>query len=190
MKLARITAPAAEPVSLAEAKLHLRVIHDAEDASISRMIRAAREHLDGRDGILGRALVTQTWELVLDSFPVGAIQIPLPPLQSITSVKYLDAGGVEQTLDTAEYVVDTASEPGCIAPVDQWPATQDTVNAVHIRFVAGYGDASAVPAALAQAILLAVGDLWANRQTGLERPISQNPAFDALVFPYRMRLLG
>lgn len=190
MALQRIAAPAAEPVSLAEAKVHLRVIHDAEDASISRMIRAAREHLDGRDGILGRALVTQTWELVMDSFPVGPIQIPLPPLQSITSVKYLDADGQEQTLATSDYVVDVASEPGWIAPVDVWPVTFDTVNAVRIRFVAGYGDASAVPAALAQAILLAVGDLWANRQTGVDRPLTQNPAFDSLVFPYRVRLLG
>ena len=184
MSLKLITAPASSPVDLTTAKAHLRVIHSAEDTLIQHMIDTAAAALDGPTGLLGRCVVSQTWEYMLDSFPSEWIEIPLPPLQSVTSIKYLDSDGVEQTLSSARYRVDTATEPGgVIVDEDGWPDTFDTANAVTIRFVAGY---STVPAPLKQAVLLNVGDMYENRQIGTEKQLFTNDAYDRLTNPYRI----
>jgi uncharacterized phiE125 gp8 family phage protein len=191
MALQLITPPAAEPVTLAEAKMHLRDIAGAEDALIAGWITAARQHLDGKDGILGRALMPQTWELVMDAFPCGRISVPLPPLQSVTSISYYDTAGVLQVLSSAAYIVEPAFEPGIVEPVDSWPATKARVGAARIRFVAGYANAAAVPKALWEAMLLAIGDMYENRENGIVGvSYADNPAYDRLVFPYRVNLLG
>ena len=187
MALKRITAPTETPVDLATAKAHVRVIGTAQDSLITLYLEAATANLDGKDGILGRGIVTQTWDYSLDSFPSEAIEIPLPPLQSVTSIKYFDTTGVEQTLSSARYFVDTASEPGwVVVDADGWPSTYDSANSVTIRFVCGYGAATAVPSSLKAAILLAVGDLLENRQTGTDKQIYTNDAADRLTYPYRM----
>lgn len=171
MALVQITAPTVEPVSLAQAKKHLRVTDDDEDALIETAIRASRRNAER---FLGRALVTQTWELVIDEFPDAEIKIPLPPLQSVLSIKYDDGSGVEQTLDTADYDVDAASEPGWVVPASSWPSTIDAINAVRIRFVCGYppdttnspGDlVGNIPDDICHAILLNLGSLYAHRET-------------------------
>jgi uncharacterized phiE125 gp8 family phage protein len=159
-----IDAPDVEPVMLAEAKAHLYVTHSDDDALIGAYIAAAREDAEHR---LQRALVTQTWELALDAFP-AAIVLPMAPLASITSIKYTDTAGVEQTLDPAAYAVDTAAEPGAVVPAYglAWPATRAERNAVRVRYVAGYGaDGTFVPAAIRQWILLRVGSLFENRES-------------------------
>jgi uncharacterized phiE125 gp8 family phage protein len=189
MKL--ITAPAVEPISLEEAKAHLRVDHSDDDTLIGIYIQAARQTIDGRDGWLGRALVTQTWELQLDAFTGDAVQLPLAPLQSVTSVKYDDADGVEQTLDAAGYDLDTTSVPGwLVVGEDGWPTTLSAINAVRIRYIAGYGDAADVPAPIRAAILLMVGDLYAHRETAV---VGANPSavqmtttVENLLAPYRV----
>lgn len=186
MALRSFAAPAETPVTLAEAKAHLRVIDSADDAMIQIYLDAAVSNLDGRQGLLGRAIVTQTWELVYDEFPCGPIELPLGPLQSVTSVKYFDTAGIEQTLAPAAYSVDAASDPGWLAPTADWPATFDMVNAVVIRYVAGYGLAAAVPAAIKAGILLMIGDMYENREAaivGVSRV--DNPTVDRLLFPYR-----
>lgn len=144
MPLKLITAPAAEPVSLADAKAHLRVDHAADDDLIAALIAAAREDAEHR---LGRALVMQTLEQVCDAFPAdGDIELPNPPLASVTSVKYLDSDGVEQTLSTSLYDVDSDSAPGEIhrAYGVTWPSTRCVENAVRARYVAGYAATYAI----------------------------------------------
>lgn len=184
MALKLITAPADSITDLATAKAHLNVTHTSDDTLIQAYLDAASAHLDGKDGITGRAMLEQTWELVLDDFPCGPIKLALPPLQSVTSIKYLDDNGTEQTLSTDDYVVDADSEPGWVAPVDAWPSTYDTVNAVRIRFVAGY---AAVPAPLVAAALLMVGDLYANREAQVTgETVMENKTVLRLVRPYRM----
>jgi uncharacterized phiE125 gp8 family phage protein len=186
MSLKLITAPAENPVDSATVKAHLRVIGSSEDSLIAIYTSAATSALDGPTGLLGRALVTQTWEYVLDSFPSEWIELPLPPLQSVTSIKYIDTAGVEQTLSSARYTVDSASDPGgVVVDADGWPETYDTANAVVIRFVCGYGAASAVPAPLKSAVLLHAGDLFENRQIGSEKQLFSNEAYDRLTYPYR-----
>lgn len=174
MALRLITAPTVEPVTLVEAKLHLRVDHSDDDLLISSFISAARIFCEK---FTARAFVTQTWELVLDSFPTEEIQIPLPPLQSVTSVVYDASDGFETTLVAGtNYAVDTASEPGWVVPMTSgWPQPLDAINAVRIRFVAGYAPsddspsdlARNVPASLKHAILLHVGNLYANRESDI-----------------------
>jgi uncharacterized phiE125 gp8 family phage protein len=165
MTLVRITPPATEPVTLQEAKIHLRVDDTEEDTSISMAIQAAREEAEHQTG---RALITQTWERVLDAFPAGAIQLGNPPIISITSVKYFDVNGVEQTLSASAYTLDSVKMPGWLLPsaaYPTWPSTQaDTPNTVRVRFTCGYGAASAVPAKVRRWILLRIGTLHEHRQ--------------------------
>src|SRR5262245_425152 len=177
MALRRIVAPTVEPLTLAEVKEHLRVDHNASDSIIEAYIAAATSYVDGEFGVLGRALVTQTWELVIDHFPVHEIKIPLPPLQSVTSIKYDDPDGFEQTLATDQYYVDDASEPAWVVPVvGGWPtAVLQAVNSVRIRYVAGYDPttdsppdlAGNVPQAIKQAMLLLIGNFHEHREQNI-----------------------
>jgi uncharacterized phiE125 gp8 family phage protein len=171
MAIRLITPPAAEPITLTEAKAHLRVDHTEDDALISAIIEASRVYCEQ---YTGRAFVTQTWEEVIDLFPENEIMIPLPPLQSVTSIKYDDGGGVEQTLSLTEYEVDTVSQPGWVVPATGgWPSSVfEGINSVRIRFVAGYNPgtdspidlAANVPQSLKAAILLHVGQLYDQRE--------------------------
>lgn len=187
MSLKLITAPSANPIDSSTVKLHLRVIGTSEDLLIDLYTLAAVSALDGDTGILGRCLMTQTWDYALDNFPSDEIKIPLPPLQSVTSIKYLDETGSEQTLDSSRYFVDSSSVPGwVVVDADGWPTTYDTANAVTIRFVAGYTSAANVPASLKAALLLHIGDLFENRQNSTERQLYSNDAYDRLTYPYRL----
>src|SRR5262245_38074134 len=141
-----ITPPTTWPITLAEAKQHLRVDHDDEDEEIQWAIEGATEYIDGKEGYLGRALMVQTWELTLDAFPIREIKIPLPPLIDVVNVFYDDAGGIATILDPAGYSVDNVSEPGWIVPVGSWPTPFDGINSVRIRYRAGYVDNSVSPA--------------------------------------------
>lgn len=184
MGMRLIQAPAGEPVTLAEAKAHLMETARDRDNLLLAAISASRRALDGRNGILGRALMPQTWELTLPAFP-DQITIPLPPLRSVTSVKYRDGDNVLQTLDPAEYLVDATSEPAMIAPVTSWPSTYSGLfEAVTVRFVCGYASADAVPEPLKTALLLRiqrqVDNLRPDDDARLER------AHNALEFPYRI----
>lgn len=175
MALRLITAPTVQPLTLAEVKEHCRVNHSYDDATLQLYLEAATAYVDGPEGFLGRALVTQTWELVLDEFPENEIKIPLPPLQSVTSVTYDDASGIEQVVDSDDYTVDAVSEPGWVLPESSgaWPATFEGINAVRIRFVAGYAPTedsppdlrANVPFSIKAAILLTIGSLYEHRET-------------------------
>ena len=173
MALRAISPPTSMAVSLVEAKRHLRVDHDDDNLLITAYILSAIGHVDGKDGMLGRALVDQTWELVLDAFPVNEIKIPLPPLISIISIKYDDVAGNEFTLSPSLYTVDNVKEPGWVLPDGSWPGTFDGVNSVRIRYRAGYlslgsPPVTEVPEDIKLAILLMVGTAYAQRETVLE----------------------
>ncbi len=164
MSLTLITAPSLEPMTLAEAKLHLRVDGTDEDDLITALIVAARRRAEH---LLTRALITQTWELTLDEFPAADIQLPKPGVLSIVSVKYLDSAGVEQTVDSADYALDAATIPGWVllASDATWPTTYDGANAVRVRFTCGYGPAASdVPADVVAWCKLQVGALYRNRE--------------------------
>jgi uncharacterized phiE125 gp8 family phage protein len=150
VSLSQVLAPATEPVTLDEAKKHLRVDVPDEDALIDDLIRGAREYAET---FTHRSFLTQTWDDKREAFPCDgeAIWLPQPPLLSVTSVTYVDTAGVTQTWSPTLYTVDAPVGPkaraGCLVPNygEIYPSTRDVVNAVTIRFVAGYGAASAVP---------------------------------------------
>ncbi|MEW5921571.1 MAG: head-tail connector protein [Bacillota bacterium] len=178
MALSLVTAPAVEPVDLASAKTHLRVDGTDEDVLITALITAAREYCEG---FQNRACITQTWDLWLDSFPSeDYIRIPLPPLQSVASVKYYGTDNAEYTMAAADYFVDNKSEPGrlVLAYGKSWPSTTlRPVNGIVVRFTAGHGDATNVPQAIKQAMLLLIGHWYANREAVLTGSISKEIEF-------------
>ena len=176
----RITTPI-EPITLAEAKLHLRVDDTAEDALITALISAARETCEDR--IEGTIPVT-VWRLTLDAFP-DAIKLPRGPVASVESVKYLDAAGVEQTLSPLDYLVDTASMQGYIVPAygKAWPETRGQINAVTVEYTAG---SAAAQHALKAWMLLAIGEMFANREASAERPAVAHGFADRLLDPFRV----
>ena len=186
--LTRVTGPAKEPLTLEEAKAHLRVQNAAGDALIGRLIKAARHWAET---YTARALITQTWELGLDRFPVGEIEVPRPPLKSVESITYIDSVGGTQVLAAGKYRVDADSEPGRITPVQggAWPTTRAVTTAVTVRFTAGYGAAgSHVPEDIRQAMLLLVGSFYEHREDIVvgETAVRLPRGAEALLNPYRM----
>lgn len=186
------TAPTDEPVTVAEAKAHLRVDIDDDDDLIEGLIATARQFVEVH--VLRRATLTQTWDMYLDAWPESdRVAIPLPPLQSVSWVKYTDDTGTITTLSSSNYLVDTVSEPGRLVLKSgyTWPATTlQAVNGVNIRFVCGWSAAADVPKPIKQAILLMVGDLYENRENtliGQGLTIKELPfAVQALLMPFRV----
>jgi uncharacterized phiE125 gp8 family phage protein len=186
------TPPAIDPVSLAEAKAHLRVDADADDTLIGSLIVAATEHAQQ---ITSRAFITQTWDLWLDEWPKGGvISVPRPPLQLVNSIKYYDTAGTEAPWAAALYYPDYTSEPGRIAPIygGTWPTTAlREQNGVLVKFDAGYGDDAAdVPEPIRLAMLGMIGHWYEHREAISDMKLADVPAFvDALLMPYRMVLV-
>ena len=160
MGLKRTTAPAREPVDKEVVDLALRYTEGSLDNEIQELIKSATA--DAED-YTGRAFITQTWTLTLDRFP-PVIHLPRPPLQSVSSINYIDSGGNTKLLAAADYRVTQNSDSGRITPAynKSWPTTRTVTEAITIEFVAGYGAApSDVPAAARRAIILTVGE-WFN----------------------------
>ena len=162
-----VTEPTAEPLTLTEVKDSLRDTPVEDDALVSVLITAARRAAEAHTH---RVFVTQTWDYFADKFPASAItflELPRPPLVSVTSIKYTDTDGVQQTWDSSKYVVDTHAERGRILPAwsEIWPSTRQVMNAVEIRFVAGYGVPDDVPEDIRTAMLLQINHLYDHRQS-------------------------
>lgn len=169
MHLIRVAAPVNSLITLEEAKHHLHVDFDDDDAPISRLVDAAAQRLDGPDGYLGRCLITQTWKLTLDCFP-PEITLPLPPCQSISSITFVDPDGATQTLDPSGYqsIGLGGTDPTRIRPAfgRSWPSVRTMPEAIAITFVAGYGDnPQDVPEPIRAAALLRVGHLYEHRES-------------------------
>jgi uncharacterized phiE125 gp8 family phage protein len=156
------TPPAVEPLTLDEAKLNLRVDCDADNALITALIIAARRWCEQYEN---RAYITQTITAKTFWLP-SEIVLPLPLLQSVTSITYVDLAGDEQTLSSDLYDVDTYREPGRITKAYNatYPSARGDINGVTIVYKAGYGDAAAdVPAETKQAMQLFIAHLYENR---------------------------
>ena len=160
MSIVVFTPPASEPITLAEAKMQCRVDHDDEDELFVMLISAVRQHAET---MLRRSLITQTLDAYFDYFPC---EIGLQPLQSVTAITYVDTAGITQTLVADQYIVDAVSQPARITPTYgvSWPATRAQINAVKVRFVAGYGLPAAVPQCIKNWMLIRVATLFESRQ--------------------------
>lgn len=164
------------------------------DSMLSMFITAARQQVEN---LTRRALITQMWELYLDQFPVWELFLPKPVLQSVTSITYVDSNGVTQTLAADQYTVDIVSEPGRITPAYGvvWPSTRWQTNSVCIRFVAGYGAAAAVPAAIKNWMLMRASTAFQNREelqiSYRQSLVELPPSFiDGLLDPYTVEYFG
>lgn len=183
MGLRPLTSPVAEPVTLAEAKAHLRVTHSDDDAYITRLISAARAHIEDD---INRALATRSMLLTLDSFPCDAIRLDFGPVLSVASVKYDDVDGNEQSVLAADYYLDNANNPAWLVPAeDGWSTTLTAAGAVRVEYIAGW-DSGMTPPGLIQALLMLVGEWYDNREAATDKPRSKLPhAVDRLTWPHR-----
>lgn len=154
-----VTAPTVEPVTLSEVKAHCVIGHDEDDALLSIMVSAAREH---GESLTGRSWAPKTLEVVLDSFPNGAIELPASPVTAVASIKYLDVDGVEQTMPDTDYTVDTDSLIGRVV-AEEWPETADKINAVRVRYTSGWSFAD-FPPVLKQWLVIRVATLYEHRE--------------------------
>jgi len=165
--LKRTTPPIVNPVSLADAKLDLRVDHADEDTLIESLISAATDYLEANRGAINKAFLTQTWTLSL-KYPDRdyRIWLPVTPVQSITSITYYDASNLEQVLAVSDFYLHCEEDWAYIEPKPSvnWPGTYDRLDAINVEFVAGFGDAGIdVPESIRQCIRLLVTHWYTNR---------------------------
>ena len=152
----------AEPITLDEAKQHLRVVGADEDALITRLIVAARQMVEQRTQ---RAIVVRTQSVAFDTFPQVA-ELPWPPFVSITQIGYVDLGGVWQTVPLTNYNINTYVEPArmVMASGITWPQHAQQEAAVVISYEAGYAVPAGIPVPLIQWMLLAIGAMYEHRE--------------------------
>lgn len=165
MSLKLYTAAAGDPVSLAEAKVHLRVDGTDEDTLITSLIGSATleaEHL------MGRAVMPQKWQVMLDGF-ASSIDLPRPTVSGVDSVKYVDATtGTLTTLSSTVYQVVAGSDYSArivLAYGQSWPSSRAQPESVQVIFSTGYQDAASVPEPIKTWIKLRVGTMYANRES-------------------------
>lgn len=187
-----LSGPTVEPVTLAEAKAHLRVDTNAEDTLIQSLIMASRLHIEAA---LDLALVTQTWRIRRDTWPASrTLTLPIRPVQAITSFEVHAADGITETFGADAFILDGDANPARLV----WrgngamPTSGLVANGIEIDLVAGFGDAAEdVPQPIRQALLLLIAHWYENREPveigATATPIP--PAVSDLLAPYRRRKL-
>ena len=152
--LVRVAAPGAEPITLAEAKLYLRVDNTEEDTLIAGLISCAREDAEQ---YLRQSLITQSWKLAFDDDVEDAISFPQGPVQSITSVTLFDKDDNATVFNASGYRLNAAKNNVMFN-------TSCQASRIEILYTAGYGTmASSVPAPIKQGILLHVAEMYDMR---------------------------
>lgn len=180
--------PAAEPLSVAEAKPQLAIDGPDFDGPLARWLKAARQHAEAYAGI---ALITQTRILCASSF-ADLERLPIAPVQSVSAINYVDTEGVEQTLSTDVWEASLVGlEPEVRLKVGQaWPPARSVKDAIRVTAICGYGDSgAAVPSDILQAILLVVGDWLENREDLVTGTVGRLPnGFETMMAKYRLFL--
>jgi uncharacterized phiE125 gp8 family phage protein len=182
-----LAGPAEEPVSLAEARAFLRLDTEAEDGLVSTLVAAARLHVES---VTGRALVSQSWRLVLDAWPEGGVvTLPVSPLVSLTAITAFDEDGDDHLVPLAQFEAPTAVTPArLILPrtVDGMPALRQRFG-IEIDYVAGFGAAIDVPSDLKRGVLALVAHWFEHRDAVLMAGAGTviPPGFSQMISPYR-----
>ena len=192
MGLSLVTAAAYEPLSLPEAKVHLRIDGSDSDTYVTGLIVAARQHVEN---VTRRRLVQQTWDYTLAEFPTGDIFLPIQPVSSVTSVSYVDGAGATQAFTTFSLINDGPRSRVVADYNVSWPTIRVHGNAVTVRFVCGYDPTTDspvdyrgnVPADLKEAMKLYIGSFHENRESDTPLKIETLPNALALMSPYIMR---
>ena len=192
------TAPTSEPVTLAQAKLHIRhglaSTDTTENDFLNALITAARQYCER---VTNLGLTSATWDLLLDDFPgdCESILLPRSPALSVSSIYYYNASDTNTLFASSAYILDTSSMPNRIYvdPDYDWPTSRsDRKGMVTIQYIAGYGSGSddrlTIPKAITQAMLLLIGHWYANRESSIIGTITSDLTFavDALLDAYRI----
>ena len=189
MTYALITPPAAEALTLAEAKAHLRLDTDDENEFVTQLIVIARDHLERTTGL---SLMTQHWRLHLDSISEdGVIPIAKGPVQTIESLTVYDGDGDPTQFSLEGHVLDATARPARLM-LRRRPLPGRAVNGIEIDFVSGFSDTTnAVPDTLKRAMLTHVAQMFSCRGVvGIEdQPALIPPGYDRLIAPFLIRSL-
>jgi len=190
--LVRTIQPTQHPISLAQAKAHLRVDHDEDDDLIEGLIATAVATIEGPTGA-GLALLTQTWRQSFDRpCPGDGVTLPLGPIQAVTAVAYVDDEGSIQTLNDWSFEPDIA--PGRVYPAygRSWPEMRSQPGALRVTYRVGYGDdPDDVPADLRHALLLLVGHYYEHREAAHPDDLKAIPfGASAILDRYRVGFFG
>lgn len=188
LKPVRTVAPSVEVVTVAELKAQTRVDFSSDDAVLQAILNSAISHIDGYSGVIGRALVSQTWAVSADDF-CDVMRLPLGDVIAVTSVQYYDTNGDAQTASASLYGVYTdALGPFIELKANQsWPSVDDRRDAVTITWTCGYGAAASnVPAAIRHAIMLLAAHWYENREASTEGGFEELPlGVKSLLLPFR-----
>ncbi len=182
-----LAGPAEEPVTLAEAKAFLRLDQDNEDGLLATLIAAARLHVEA---VAGRALLDQSWRLVLDAWPAGrSVTLPVAPARTLTAITAFDADNAPVALDLAQFRLVAGRVPACLAlpqTIAGMPELRPRLG-IEIDYVAGHGDAANVPADLRHAVLVLVGYWFEHRDAvvGSAAGAVVPPGLDRALAAYR-----
>lgn len=191
MALKLLTPPTASVLTLAEAKVHLRedLVDDANDALISTIVTAATQDAEH---LMGRAILPQTWQLLLDAFP-GTIDLPRPTVTAVSSVKYVDeATGTLTALNPSLYQTCLGSDiAASIVPAYgcSWPSVRSQPESVQVTYTSGWATPADVPELVKAWIKLRIGSLYETRQSwtmGQREAIQPNPFIDFMLDRYRV----
>lgn len=209
-KLDLVTAPASEPVSVSEAKAHLRISSSNDDTYIGTLITVSRQ---AAELYTGRVFITQTWKMFLDEWPnspskewwggvrVGVItdftrenkiELPLPPLQSVTHIKTYSDEDSATTLNSSNYYVSTYSGLSAsygsitLRNGSTWPSYTRCSDGIEIQFVAGYGNASDVPEQIKQGILDEIAFRYEHRGDRLDTNLVNSEIAEGLLSPFKI----
>ena len=155
-----VTPATGEPLSLADARAHLRVDGDEEDTLISFYISAARAHIEK---CTQNRLRSETVDIFMDGFP-GRIELPVYPATSITSITYYGTDDTATVWASTNYQADLDARPAVIVPKYSisWPSvTLRPMQGVKVRAVVGW---ATVPEDLMAALRMCLASLYENRQ--------------------------
>lgn len=179
-----VTPPAQEPISLTEAKAHLRMVHNDEDALIASLITASRRHVEAQTGLV---LIAQEWQILIDEWPLaGTVDLATAPLLSVDEVAIFGEEDDKAVVDPAHYYADLASRPPrlMLRGSRLWPAPARAGNGIGITVTAGFGiSGDNVPSELRQAILLLVAHWYEHR--GNAKPPALPLTLGALLAHFR-----
>lgn len=177
-RLELVTAPVIEPVTISECKQHMRIEHSDDDQIIAALINVAVKYLDVT-GMLGKAMITQTWAEYVD-FHATTVHLSITPVQSVTSIEYYDVNNALQTDTLSNYYIIGTKGYKTIYPKSgySWPVTFKRDDAIKITYVVGFGNtAESVPETVRHAIKMLVANYYENRETELVGTTSKTLPF-------------
>lgn len=183
MNLVMTDPPGTEPLTLEEAKAHLRIDHDADDDAIEALIRAARDMAEAH---MSLALITRGYSLYLDAWETDIMDLPMAPLQAVEAVRVYSAADSYAVFPETSYTVDDRGRPARIALTGTPPSPSLVINGIEIVYTSGFGDTPEdVPSAIREGIKRLVAHLYMNRGDAPDTAIRHSGAVH-LFQPYRV----